>query len=83
MEKFNRIKFKRINYVKLVRTLLGPSVAPRFYSAAIRGGGGGQEEEAEEEAEEEEEVVALEACHMLEGIEAAKTAEHASNTAVV
>ncbi len=83
MEKFNRIKFKRINYVKLVRTLLGPSVAPSFYSAAMRGGGGGQEEEAEEEKEEEEVVVALEACHMLEGIEAAKTAEHASNTAVV
>jgi hypothetical protein len=82
MEKFNRIKFKRINYVKLVRTLLGPSVAPSFYSAAMRGGGGGQEEEEEEDGEEEVEVV-LEACHMLEGIEAAKTAEHASNTAVV
>ena len=52
----------------------------------MRGGGGVQEEEAEEEEEEEEEVVvvvALEACHKLEGIEAAKTAEHASNTVVV
>jgi len=51
----------------------------------MRGGGDGQEEEAKEEEEEEEEEVALfcEACHMLEGIEAAKTAEHASNTAVV
>ena len=47
MEKFNRIKFKRINYVKLVRTLLGPSVAPRFYSAAIRGGGQEEEEEVD------------------------------------
>ncbi len=70
--------------MKLLRTLLGPCVAPSFYSAALRGGGGGQEEEAEEEEEEAEEVAqALEACHMLEGIEAAKTAEHASNTAVV